>query len=203
MDLDASKAYGFGVMIYHVRGEPKEGQFKFRREDIEPICFLSKGLTTAESHYWPTELEVACLVWAVKRIRHMIEAARVTTIAITDHSSTTNIVKQTKLSTSCTDRSNLRLIRASTYLSQFDIEVRHKPGKEHLVPDALSRLISENEVRAADDDSILDTHAYQATLVTMSESYSAKLQKAYDEDKMAKDTRYVAEDTSRQSETAE
>lgn len=40
---------------------------------------------------------------------------------------------------------NVQLIRASQFLCQFSkLEIRHKPGKEHIVPDALSRLASAN-----------------------------------------------------------
>ncbi|KAI3540897.1 hypothetical protein CABS01_06785 [Colletotrichum abscissum] len=37
---------------------------------------------------------------------------------------------------------NKKLVRALEYMSQFDIKIVHKPGKDHLVPDALSRLAS-------------------------------------------------------------
>lgn len=37
--------------------------------------FLSRLLTPAEKHYWATELEVSCILWVVRKIRHMIEAA--------------------------------------------------------------------------------------------------------------------------------
>ncbi|KAJ5435515.1 hypothetical protein N7445_006400 [Penicillium cf. griseofulvum] len=49
--------------------------------------FLSRLLTPAEKHYWATELEVFCIVWVVRKIRHMIEAAPegLTPIAYTDH----------------------------------------------------------------------------------------------------------------------
>ncbi|KAG6062997.1 hypothetical protein E4U32_001733 [Claviceps aff. humidiphila group G2b] len=35
---------------------------------------------------------------------------------------------------------NKKLIRAMEYVSQFNVKAVHKPGKDHLVPDALSRL---------------------------------------------------------------
>ena len=39
---------------------------------------------------------------------------------------------------------NLRLVRASQFLQQFKLDVRHKPGKEHISPNPLSRLASAN-----------------------------------------------------------
>ena len=41
-------------------------------------------------------------------------------------------------------RINVRLIIASQFLSQFRLDIRHNPGKEHIIPDALSRLASAN-----------------------------------------------------------
>ena len=43
-------------------------------------------------------------------------------------------------------RMNLRLVRVSQFLRQFHLIVRHKPGKEHIIPDALSRLASANNL---------------------------------------------------------
>ena len=57
-----------------------------KQKSQQPILFLSRLLTEAETRYWPTELEVAGLVWVVKRIRHMLEATlKPTTIIYTDH----------------------------------------------------------------------------------------------------------------------
>lgn len=41
-------------------------------------------------------------------------------------------------------RLNLRLVRASQFLQQFKLDIRHKPGKEHTIPDALNQLASAN-----------------------------------------------------------
>lgn len=145
VDLDASKESGFGAHIYHSK-EP--GQDKLlteapKQKSQQPILFLSRLLTEAESRYWPTELEVAGLVWVVKKIRYTIEATLLpTTIIYTNHSATVSIVKQTSLNTVSTEKSNLRLIRASEYLQRFRLDVRYKPGKTNTVPDALSRLAS-------------------------------------------------------------
>ena len=84
-----------------------------KQKDVQPILFLSKLLTDAETRYWPTELEVAALVWAIRKVRHLVEAADLPTIVYTDHSATTQIVKQTSLNTTSVEKLNLRLIRDS------------------------------------------------------------------------------------------
>ena len=139
VDLDASRS-GFGAMVYHVKGPSVAPGTYPKRSQVQPILFLSRILKDAENRYWPTELEIAGIVWVLRKIRHMAESAP-KTIVYTDHGAALGIAKQTSLSTSSTAKLNLRLIRASEYIQQFrDIEFRHKPGKRHVVPDALSRL---------------------------------------------------------------
>lgn len=57
-DVDSSKAYGHGAMIYQVKGDPdlstimKDGKAgHFPRNSIQPILFLSKLLSSAEKNY--------------------------------------------------------------------------------------------------------------------------------------------------------
>ena len=154
IDLDASKEWGFAAMIYHVVDDPEES---FPRTAVQPILFLSKMLNQAEQNYWPTELEVAGIVWVIKKVRHMIESTKKPPVVVyTDHSAAVPISRQTSLSTSSTDKLNLRLVRASQYLSMFDLTVRHKAGKTNVVPDALSRLQGNPAVIAKDGPGILE-----------------------------------------------
>ena len=117
IDLDASKQRGFGVIVYHLRDRvtANEDEHTATPGRLQPILFLSKLLTKAEARYWPTKLEVAGLVWSVKRIRHMIEAAEKKVMVFTDHAASTAIACQTKLQSSSIDKLNQRLIRASAY----------------------------------------------------------------------------------------
>ncbi len=143
IDLDASKKFGFGAMIYHLKVNLAKGKY-LARKAVEPILFLTQLLHPAETHYWPTELELAGIVWVLRKIRHMIESSKHPTLILTDHGTALGITKQISLLTSSTNKPNLRLIRASKYLQRFNIEIRHKPGKQHIVSDALSRLPSTN-----------------------------------------------------------
>lgn len=140
IDLDSSKSWGFAAIVYYVKGDP-EINVLVARTSVEPILFLSKLLNNAERNYWPTELEVAGIVWVVKKIRHLIESTKALLVVIyTDYSAAVLISRQTTLITSSTDKLNLRLVRASQYLSSFNLAVRHKAGKSNIVPDTLSRL---------------------------------------------------------------
>ncbi|KAI0996230.1 hypothetical protein K3495_g11949, partial [Podosphaera aphanis] len=133
-DLDAS-GKGMGAMVYHSTKDPPS------IKSVKPILFLSRLLKAEEKNYWPTELEVACCCWVISKIRHLMETSRFPTVIYTDHSSTVQIATQTSMTTTTSlVRLNLRHQRSSQYLSTFRLDVRHKPGKHNIVPDALSRL---------------------------------------------------------------
>src|SRR3569833_2481688 len=103
--------------------------------------FLRRCLTQAELKYGSSELEVACLVWACKRLRTMLHSNRHRIIVLTDHDSTKGIVNSTSLNTTSTDRANRRLSNASIYLSSYPLVVVLLLGCFFLVLVALSRLV--------------------------------------------------------------
>ena len=76
---------------------------------------------------------------------------------------------------------NVRLVRASQFLSQFDLDVRHKPGKDHIIPDALSRLASMNRSQLPDHYSELDV-LFTSILVEIDDSFRKKLVDRYEDD---------------------
>ena len=192
IDLDASKEFGFGVVVFHVKNEAEidqqtdskaaEKPAKWpARQHIEPIMFLSRTLTSAERNYWPTELEIAGFVWTVKKVRHLIESSVKPIRIQTDHSAILDLLKQTSIVSTSTLRLNVRLIRASQFLRQFNLQVSHKPGKEHILPDALSRLASLNGEQLSDEHSELDV-LYTTTMVEMSEAFHDKCLQGYQKD---------------------
>ena len=58
IDVNASKQWGFGTIVYHVKGNKE----MFSKNDVEPILFLSRCLTNAETKYWLIEFETTGLV---------------------------------------------------------------------------------------------------------------------------------------------
>ena len=134
-DIDASKAFGFGAVVYHVKDDDSNSDSATadcsdnskppaatirttypKKSSIEPIMFLSRRLSPAEHRYWPTELEIAGLVWVLRKIRHMVESSKLPVRIYTDHGASLGIAKQTSLGTTSIERSNLRLVRASKYI---------------------------------------------------------------------------------------
>jgi hypothetical protein len=188
VDLDSSKAFGFGAVVYHVKGDDEASKLLDgypNRADIEPIMFLSRMLSPAETRYWPTELEVAGLVWVLRKIRHLVESSKLPVRVYTDHGASLGIAKQTTLETTSAERSNLRLVRASEYIQRFNLDIKHKPGKTHVVPDALSRLSSTMPTAEEAELDFATAYNYTATLAEMSAEFRTKLLDGY-----AKDSTY-------------
>ena len=216
-DVDASKAFGIGAVVYHVKDDDPHATADCsdnskapaaattrpaypKKSSIEPIMFLSRRLSPAEHRYWPTELEIAGLVWVLRKIRHMVESSKLPVRIFTDHGASLGIARQSSLKTTSTERSNLRLIRASEYIQRFDIELCHKEGKSNTIPDALSRLPSLSPTMegaeldfAAEDIAFADlafanpgdlptAYNYTASLVEMSDSFKQRLLEGYQQD---------------------
>ena len=85
------------------------------------------------------------------RCYYIKEAAKTPSIVMyTDYSAAVPVSRQTSLSasfsSSFTNKLNLRLVRASQYLSMLDLSIRHKARKANLVSDTLSRLLGSPEI---------------------------------------------------------
>lgn len=126
-------------------------------------------------------MEVAGLVWVLKKVRHLIESSGAPTIIYTDHGATLGIARQTTLSTSSTDKLNLRLVRASNYIQRFPLIILHKPGKLHIVPDASSRLPSNNSETTTDHEGELDV-LFTAAMVEIDDDFLKKIVEGYKTD---------------------
>lgn len=177
IDIDTSKERGFSAFTYHSVNDPPSPKTK------QPILFLSKILSPAETRYWPTELEVAGLVWTVKKLRHMIEALHLTTVIYTDHAVTINLVLKTSVETSSVVRLNTRHIRAAEFLSRFDILVRHIAEKDNTVPDALFRLPTSRDKQNVKDDVLDVVEAYPVALIQIDSEFQSKIKMGYTTDK--------------------
>ena len=97
INFDVSKQFEFDVIIYHMQDDKNrflDHIIKENHSKIQLILFLSKLLTDMKICYWLTELEVACLVWTVKKICHMINENLADTVVWTDHSVIIQIMKQ-------------------------------------------------------------------------------------------------------------
>ena len=143
INVNVFKKYDFGIMIYHVKNKSKyrdNSKQLMTRTNIKLILFLSKCLTNVEDRYWFIELKIADLIWIIRHVRHMIKIFLHFVVVYIDYSATTFIVQQIKLFIFFVNKLNLRLIRASIYLFQFTLDIRHKSNVHHIVSNALFKL---------------------------------------------------------------
>lgn len=124
--VDGSKERGFGVALHQ---EDKDGNEK-------PILYLSKELSAAEKHYWPTELETAALVWALQKLPQYLDGAKFT--VVTDHLA----IRDSFRNGEPLNKRGPRLTSWRLFLAKYMpyMSIVHRSGKTHLNADALSRL---------------------------------------------------------------
>jgi len=87
-----------------------------------------------EKNYFATEIEALGVVWAVTYLGSYIEGAEF--LVRCDDRALLSVL--TNMSPSA------RINRWRLRLSEYTYEIRHKPGKDHKVADALSRLPTES-----------------------------------------------------------
>jgi hypothetical protein len=153
--------------------------------------FLSRLLIAAEKNYWFIELKTVELIWIIKKVKHLIQSFEKSIIIQTNHAAIVDICKQTSIiSTNFVMKMNLRLVRASQFLSQFsNLKIRHKFEKYHLISDALFRLQSLNKKDLSDDHDELDElfvehviYVYNTILVKLNSEFRARIIEKYFKD---------------------
>lgn len=80
---------------------------------------------------------------------------------------------------------NVRLVWASQFFCQFCLIVCHKPSKEHIIPDALSRLANTNINRPSSDfnyEKLDALFTYNAILIKINPKLLQKIVKGYKAD---------------------
>ena len=98
----------------------------------QPLAFFSRKLNPAQRKYGTYDRELLAIYEAIRYFRHMVEAR---TFAIyTDHKPLTFAFKQK------TDKCSPRQFCHLDYIGQFSTDIRHIPGEENVVADALSRV---------------------------------------------------------------
>ena len=124
-----------------------------------------------------------------------------------DHAVLIFIMRQTTLTTSFTNKLNLRLIRVSQYLSRFNILFRHKAEKANMIFNVLSKLknaqlnesnkknifenlynnsVSLNELEKIDSLFEQTITMYVDTLMKLSQNFKKKLVETYKKNKYFK-----------------
>ena len=135
------------------------------------IMFLSRFLTSTKTRYWSTGFEMTKFVWMLRKICHLIEFLKHSTIVYTNHDAILNIAKQTTLSISFTNKRNLWFDCVSDYLQCFYLIIKSKLNKFHVISNTLLNFfaffdISTNFKFANDELNALVLNVLFITLLT-------------------------------------
>ncbi|EIE90543.1 hypothetical protein RO3G_15254 [Rhizopus delemar RA 99-880] len=116
---DASKL-GLGCILTQLDADGKE----------HPVIYASRSLKSSEVNYAATKLECLAVVWTVKMFRPYLLGEKFT--IMTDHSALTGLLKA-KNPTGI-------LARWIAILSEYEYEIKYRPGRVNESADFLSRL---------------------------------------------------------------
>lgn len=97
----------------------------------QPIAYFSRRHTPSQQNYSARDKELLAIVSALKEWRHIIADSKV--LVLTDHDSLQYLQTQ-KLDPLG------RMARWLEWTQTFDMDVKHIPGKQNVVADALSRI---------------------------------------------------------------
>ena len=75
----------------------------------------------------------------------MIEVVKYVIVIFTNHNINIFIIKQTTFFNNNIDKLNFRLMQAFIYLLQFQLKIKYRFDKNHIVSNVLSRLFFDNE----------------------------------------------------------
>lgn len=95
------------------------------------ISYLSRSLTNNEKKFSTTEKECLAVLYAIEKWRPYIEGTRFT--VVTDHYCL-------KWLNNIQDPVG-RIARWAVRMQQYDFDIVHRKGKDHIVPDVLSRAV--------------------------------------------------------------
>ena len=176
IDLNVNKKFDLSVMMYHVKKFVNWNEKNYSsRKTIESILFLSRLLFDVEIKYWFTKLKFNDIVWILRKIRHLLDFFLAKSfVMFIDHETVLKIAKQINMTIVSTDKFNFRFVRTLDYIQRFELKIRHKFDKQHIVFDALFRLVNINIDVASIDESELNVF-FIIALVQMKKNFRRKL----------------------------
>ena len=122
LTTDASK-YALGAVL-------SQGRVGYDK----PIAFASRTLSKSEENYSTIEKELLAIDWACKYFRPYLFGRKFT--LYTDHKPLTYALNLKD--------PHSKLIRYKLRLKEYDFDIHHRPGKQNVVADGLSRINMKN-----------------------------------------------------------
>ncbi|PRP72850.1 hypothetical protein PROFUN_17121, partial [Planoprotostelium fungivorum] len=101
------------------------------KDGLHPVGFMSRKMQSAELNYDTHDKELLAIIESLKGWRHYTMETSTPFEIITDHNNLKYFMTSKSL--------NRRQVRWWQFLSDFDFTLSHRPGKENIVADALSR----------------------------------------------------------------
>ena len=115
-------------------------------DDEQVIAYASRTLNAAEKNYSTTEQELLAIIWACEKFRPYLFGVEFD--LLTDHKPLTYL--------SALNLSSSRLIRWKMRLQEYSFKLIHKPGKEHVNADVLSRMYEDDIVAMIKEEEQID-----------------------------------------------
>jgi hypothetical protein len=159
VSADAS-SYGLGAVILQRSGD-----------NLVPIAFASRAMSETERRYSQIERECLASAWACEKFRKYLIGLPEFDLW-TDHKPLVPLIDRKSL-----DQAPLRCQRLLIRLMQFNPVVSHKPGKQLVIADALSR----NPVKDQDCEIVQKVESYVDAVMSqlpVSANRMAKLRQA-------------------------
>ena len=143
--------------------------------NLRPVSYASKTLTSSESNYSNKECELLGVLFSVLHFKHFTYGCKVH--VITDHKPLVSLIKRSLTSASP------RLSRMLLHIIDYQLDVMYQPGTKIHLSDTLSRLTSHNDKSKAKDIPGLDISVHDVEVFTEISPLSlAKIRKATEAD---------------------
>ena len=131
IETDASKK-GIGIVLMQPDPSVQNTSKTNVPNNLRPVYYASKMLTTTKSNYSNIEREILCIVFSVLHFKHFTYGHQVT--VITDHKPLITLLKKNIVA------SLPRLSRMLIKIIDFQIHLQHQEGSKMHLSDAISRF---------------------------------------------------------------
>ena len=126
--------------------------------NLRPVVYASKTLTSCESNYSNIERELLGVLFSVLHFKHFTYGHKVH--IITDHKPLVSLFRKSLMSASP------RLSRMLLHILDYQLDVMYQPGTKMHLSDALSRLTSHNNNSKAEPIKGLDVTVHDVQIFT-------------------------------------